>query len=78
MELQNTLSEIRQLKGIVPICSSCKKIRDDKGFWQQVETYVRNHTDAEFSHSICPECVKKIYGEEDWYKKSGIEKSSHV
>jgi two-component SAPR family response regulator len=61
--LQKALDEIKTLKGIVPICSNCKKIRDDKGFWEQVDAYVSKHTDAKFSHSICPECAKKLYPE---------------
>ncbi len=60
-ELQNALKEIKTLRGIVPICSFCKQIRDDKGFWNQVETYVAKYTDAEFSHGICPDCMKKHY-----------------
>lgn len=59
--LEKALSEIKTLKGIVPICSFCKKIRNDKGYWEQVEVYVRNHSQADFSHSICPECYKKNY-----------------
>jgi len=62
-ELQRALAEIKTLRGIVPICASCKKIRDDAGFWQQVEVYVRDHSEAEFSHGICPECMKKLYPE---------------
>ncbi len=54
-------SEIKQLRGMLPICSSCKKIRDDKGYWNQIEVYIKDHSDAEFSHGICPECVKKLY-----------------
>jgi hypothetical protein len=61
LELQQTIDEVKTLKGIIPICASCKKIRDDSGYWQQVEEYVKNHSDAEFSHGICPECVKKLY-----------------
>ena len=61
--LQKALDDVRTLRGIVPICASCKKIRDDKGYWNQVEVYVRDHTEAEFSHSICPECMKKLYPE---------------
>jgi len=61
--LKNALSEIRQLRGIIPICSSCKKIRDDKGYWHQVEKYISENSEVLFSHSICPECVKKIYPE---------------
>jgi phosphoserine phosphatase RsbU/P len=60
-ELRQALKEIKTLRGIVPICSSCKKIRDDAGYWQQVEVYVRDHTEAEFSHSLCPECIRKLY-----------------
>jgi DNA-binding response OmpR family regulator len=62
-ELQRALAEIKTLRGLVPICASCKKIRDDKGYWNQVEVYVRDHTEAEFSHGICPECIKKLYPE---------------
>ena len=53
--------EIKDLKKIFPICSSCKNIRDDEGYWHQVETYIHDHFDAEFSHSICPVCAKKLY-----------------
>lgn len=60
-ELEKAFSEIKQLRGIIPICASCKKIRDDRGFWHQVEAYVRDHTDADFSHGICPECAEKLY-----------------
>jgi PAS domain S-box-containing protein len=59
--LQQVLDEVRTLRGIVPICANCKKIRDDKGFWNQVEKYVSDHTEAEFSHGICPECAQKLY-----------------
>jgi hypothetical protein len=62
-DLQGALDEIKTLQGIVPICSFCKKIRDDKGFWSQVEAYVSEHTKAEFSHGICPECKIKHYPE---------------
>lgn len=60
-DLQRAVNEIRTLKGIVPICSSCKKIRDDKGFWNQIETYVRDHSEAEFSHGLCPDCATTLY-----------------
>ena len=50
------------LRGLIPICASCKKIRDDKGYWSQVEVYVRERSEAEFSHGICPDCMKKLYG----------------
>jgi phosphoserine phosphatase RsbU/P len=62
-ELSWALMEIKTLHGIIPICTCCKKIRDDQGFWTQVEIYVRNHSEAEFSHSFCPECMQKLYPE---------------
>lgn len=58
-ELQRARHELHELKGILPICSYCKKIRDDKGYWHQVEEYVRHHSDANFSHGLCPECYEK-------------------
>jgi sigma-B regulation protein RsbU (phosphoserine phosphatase) len=62
-ELRQALNQIKTLRGIVPICANCKKIRDDRGYWNQVEVYVRDHTEAEFSHSICPDCMKELYPE---------------
>jgi transcriptional regulator with GAF, ATPase, and Fis domain len=67
LELKEALSHIKTLRGFLPICSSCKKIRNDKGYWEQVEVYIRDHSEAEFSHSICPECAEKMYPE--FYKK---------
>jgi transcriptional regulator with GAF, ATPase, and Fis domain len=68
-ELKIALAEIKTLRGIIPICSNCKKIRDDQGFWQQVESYVTKRTEASFSHGICPVCVEKLYGDLDLIKK---------
>ncbi len=62
-KLKGALNEIKTLSGLIPICANCKKIRDDKGYWQQVEQYVKKHSDAEFSHSICPDCVGELYAE---------------
>ncbi|MGB6068791.1 MAG: PAS domain-containing protein [Desulfomonilaceae bacterium] len=62
-ELQEALAKVKALSGLLPICSSCKKIRDDKGYWTQVEVYIRNHSEADFSHSICPDCAAKLYPE---------------
>ena len=59
--LEQALGQIKTLSGLIPICSKCKKIRDDKGYWQQVEVYVRDHSSANFSHSICPDCAEEIY-----------------
>ena len=62
-ELQQALLEVKTLSGLLPICSSCKRIRDDSGYWNQLEAYIKTHTGAEFSHGICPECAKKLYPE---------------
>ena len=59
--LQQALDEVKTLRGIVPICANCKKIRDDKGYWNQVEKYLSDHTEAKFSHGICPDCLEKLY-----------------
>lgn len=60
-ELQEALAEVNTLSGMLPICASCKKIRDDKGYWNQIETYLHEHSGTEFSHSICPQCMKTLY-----------------
>ncbi len=60
-EIQDALAQIKKLSGLLPICASCKKIRDDKGYWNQIESYIRDHSEAEFSHGICPDCMKKLY-----------------
>ncbi len=61
LELQKALSDNKQLSGLLPICASCKKIRDDKGYWNQIESYIGEHSDAQFSHGICPECARRLY-----------------
>ncbi len=62
-QLEHSMKEIKTLRGFLPICASCKKIRDDKGYWTQIESYISQHSEAEFSHGICPECFVKLYGE---------------
>ena len=61
MELQSTLTGVKELRGLIPICSACKKIRDDKGYWNQLECYIEDHSRAEFTHGICPGCLKERY-----------------
>lgn len=63
LQLQQAMANIKTLRGLLPICSHCKKIRDDTGYWHTVETYVRQHSDADFSHGICPQCLGKLYPE---------------
>ncbi|MCX5902135.1 MAG: hypothetical protein NTV89_01410, partial [Proteobacteria bacterium] len=62
-DLRENISNIKTLQGLIPICSNCKKIRDDQGYWHQVEVYVSEHTQADFTHSICQECARKLYPE---------------
>jgi PAS domain S-box-containing protein len=62
-KLQDALAKIKTLRGIIPICAACKKIRDDKGYWNQLENYLKAHSEADFSHGICPDCAKKLYAE---------------
>ncbi len=69
-ELETKLGQIKVLNGLLPICASCKKIRDDKGYWTQIEAYITRHSEAQFSHGICGECAEKLYGDEDWYQKN--------
>lgn len=64
-DLQDAIAKINTLKGLLPICANCKKIRDDKDRWEQIEFYIREHSEAEFTHSICPECAKKLYPDLD-------------
>lgn len=68
-ELQLALENVRTLTGLVPICAQCKKIRDDKGYWRQIEEYIESHTEALFSHGICHDCAEDLYGDQEWYKK---------
>jgi PAS domain S-box-containing protein len=62
-ELQEALANVKTLSGFIPICASCKKIRDDKGYWNQIEAYLSAHSEMEFSHSVCPDCARKLYPE---------------
>jgi hypothetical protein len=62
-ELREALAKIKTLSGLIPICASCKKIRDDHGYWQQVDVYIREHSEAEFSHGLCPDCARRLYPE---------------
>jgi YesN/AraC family two-component response regulator len=60
-ELRGALDKVKLLSGMLPICATCKKIKNDNGYWQQIEAYIRDHSDAEFSHGFCPECSKRPY-----------------
>lgn len=62
-ELQDALAQVKTLSGLLPICAGCKRIRDDKGYWNQIELFIQSHSDAEFTHSFCPDCMKSLYPE---------------
>ena len=66
-ELQKALSEVKTLRGFIPICANCKSIRDDKGYWNRIEAYIQKHSDAVFSHCICPDCAEKLYPDLEIY-----------
>jgi len=66
-KLRKALQEIKVLSGFLPICSSCKSIRDDKGYWNKIEAYLSEHSDVELTHSLCPVCIEKLYGRDAWY-----------
>jgi seryl-tRNA synthetase len=68
IELKDALAEVKTLSGLLPICSHCKNIRDDKGYWSKIESYIHKHSGTEFSHGICPECAKKYFPDMDLYE----------
>ncbi len=73
--LRDALAKIKRLRGMLPICASCKKIRDDKGYWNELEAYISEHSEAEIAHGFCPDCMKKLYGislDEDGNPKEGV------
>ncbi len=76
--LQKYRSEVKVMSGLLPICSSCKKIRDDEGYWNRLETYIETHSDAYFSHGLCQECEKKLYGKEEWYREAQGKKNENT
>ena len=67
VRLEKALADVKKLSGLVPICANCKNIRDDKGYWNNLESYIEQHSEAAFSHGICPDCERKLYGDEEWY-----------
>jgi len=68
-KLKEARNQITELSGLLPICSGCKNIRDDKGYWSRVETVIESHSEIQFSHGLCPNCADKLYGEKEWYKE---------
>ena len=74
-ELEKSLNNVKTLSGLLPICANCKKVRDDKGYWSKIESYIEQHSEAKFSHGMCEECAEELYGDTTWYKnrKNGEE-----
>ncbi len=68
-DLKTALAQVEQLSGLLPICAQCKKIRDDKGYWNEVDFYLEKNSQARFSHGMCPDCSDELYGNRNWYKK---------
>lgn len=68
-QLKEALDNVHTLSGLIPICAECKKIKDDKGYWNQVDEYISKHSDLMFSHGLCSDCEEKLYGDQEWYKK---------
>jgi hypothetical protein len=77
-DLQKALADVKKLSGMLPICSSCKKIRNDEGYWQQIEEYIRDHSEADFTHGICEGCVKELYPEHYQKFKERMDKMDAV
>ncbi len=69
LELQAMIDNVKVLSGLLPICANCKKIRSDEGYWEQIESYIQTHTEAVFSHGICPDCMETLYGGQRWFKQ---------
>lgn len=69
LQLQALVDNVKVLRGLLPICASCKKIRSDKGYWEHLEIYIQTHSEAVFSHGICPDCAETLYGDQPWFKK---------
>lgn len=68
-QLEDALRDVRTLQGLIPICANCKKIRDDKGYWQKVEVYLEERSNARFTHGLCEDCIQKLYGKEKWFQE---------
>jgi PAS domain S-box-containing protein len=76
VDLQEALAKVRTLSGMLPICASCKRIRNDEGYWQQIELYISEHSDTVFSHGVCPECAQKLYPDFKGLKSGGRQKKT--
>ena len=75
-KLEKAMNEVNQLRGIIPICASCKNVRDSKGYWKQVEAYIEDHSEAEFSHGLCEDCADRLYGDKEWYQNRFSDKQT--
>ncbi len=73
-QLSDYIAEIHTLRGILPICANCRKVRDDKGYWNRLEEYLEKHSELHFSHGLCEDCAEKLYGDEEWYRNQDKKK----
>ena len=69
IELEDALAQVKTLRGLLPICSQCKKVRDDTGYWNHLDAYLEKHTDANVTHGMCPDCMEKLYAGQEWYER---------
>lgn len=70
IKLKDSLAQVKTLRGLLPICAKCKKVRDDDGYWKKLEVYIHQHTDADVSHALCPNCLDELYGGQQWYEEA--------
>lgn len=75
-QLQEALDDVRQLSGLIPICSHCRRIRDDKGFWESLDNFISTHSDNMFTHGMCPDCSDELYGDSKWYQEMKARKKA--
>ncbi len=69
-KLLKAIEQIETLSGFLPVCASCKKVRDNEGYWEKIKAYIVKHSDVELTHSLCPTCIDELYGNEEWYNKN--------
>jgi hypothetical protein len=77
-ELEKKINEVAVLSGLLPICSNCKKIRDSAGYWNKLESYISKHSEAQFSHSVCEDCVNDLYGDQEWFNVGSPDPEDNV
>jgi len=77
VEMKQAKDQIETLRGLIPICASCKKIREEEELWDSIESYIQKHSEATFTHTMCPDCSDKLYGDQEWYQKMKAKKDKN-